>query len=389
MILYFVLSYLPILKANTLKLMQNKPSDQLLYEIGITLIPGVGDVNAKKLIAYCSGVEAVFKQKKNHLLKIEGIGPKVADAIVNHSVLKRAEQEIEFIEKNKIKTLFYTDKNYPLRLKQAVDGPVLVFYKGNADLNNSKVLSIVGTRKVTDHGRLICDKIIEGFKDDNVLIVSGLAYGVDSQAHKSCLEYQVSTIGVLAHGLDRIYPGVNKALADKMIDNGGLLSDFISGTNPDAVNFPKRNRIIAGLADATLVIESGTKGGSLITAEIANGYNRDVFAVPGRPGDKYSSGTNFLIRTNRAALIESAQDIRYMMGWDIPAKEASIQKKLFVELNPEEEFLLNIIQEHKDPTIDFIALKAQMPMSKVSATLLNLEFEGLIRCFPGKVFKLC
>lgn len=368
--------------------MTQKMQNQLLYKIGITLLPGVGDVNAKKLIAYCGGVEAVFKQKKNHLLKIEGIGQKLAEAIVNHSVLKRAEEEISFIEKNGIQVMFFTDAHFPMRLKQAMDGPVILYFKGNGNLNQSKILSVVGTRKVTDRGREICDQIISGFKNEDILIVSGLAYGVDTQAHKSSLENGLNTVGVLAHGLDRIYPGVNRELAKRMLDHGGLLTDFISKTIPDAQNFPKRNRIIAGLADATLVIESASKGGSLITADIANSYNRDVFAVPGRPDDKYSRGANFLIRTNRAALIESANDIRYLMGWDSPMKEESVQKKLFVELKPEEELLVSIIRKEKEPTIDLIALKAQMPMSKVSVTLLNLEFEGLVRCLPGKVFKI-
>ncbi len=368
--------------------MDSKTQDQRLYEIGITLLPGVGDVSAKKLIAYCGGVEAVFKEKKSQLVKIDGIGPKLADAIVNQSILKRAEAELAFVEKNKIQTLFFMDKKFPQRLKQAMDGPVMLYYKGTANLNQSKILAIVGTRKMTEHGKAICDQVIADFKNEEVLIVSGLAYGVDTQAHKSSLDHGLNTVAVLAHGLDRIYPGTNRNLAKRMLEQGGLLSDFISGTNPDAPNFPKRNRIIAGLADATLVIESDTKGGSLITADIANSYNRDVFAVPGRPDDKYSRGTNFLIRTNRAALVESASDIRYMMGWDSPELGITVQKKLFVELNPDEELLINIIREEKDPGIDLIALKAQMPMSKVSVTLLNLEFEGLVRCLPGKVFKL-
>lgn len=368
--------------------MNNKTEQQLLYEIGITLLPGVGDVNAKKLIAYCGGVEAVFNQKKGQLLKIEGIGEKLANVIVNQAVLARAEEEIAFIKKNDIQPMFYMDEDFPLRLKQAMDGPVMVYFKGNALLNQNKVLAIVGTRKVTEHGKAICDKIVASFKDDHVLIVSGLAYGVDTQAHKSSVENGLQTLGVLAHGLDRIYPGVNKQLAKRMIENGGLITDFVSQTNPDAVNFPKRNRIIAGLADATLVIESASKGGSLITADIANSYNRDVFAVPGRPEDSYSRGTNFLIRSNRAALVESADDIRYLMGWDAVKRDQPIQHKLFIDLKPEEKLLIEIIRQEKEPTIDIIALKAQMPMSAVSATLLNLEFEGLVRCLPGKVFKL-
>jgi len=368
--------------------MSQKSQSQLLYEIAITLLPGVGDVNAKKLIAYCGGVEAVFKQKKSQLLKIDGIGTKLADAIVNQHVFKKAEAELAFIDKNKIETLFFTDKHFPNRLKHAMDAPVMLYFKGNGNLNQQKVLAIVGTRKVTAQGKSICDQIISEFAEENLMIVSGLAYGVDTQAHKSSLDYGLNTVGVLAHGLDRIYPSTNRELAKRMMDQGGLLSDFVSGTNPDPQNFPKRNRIIAGLADATLVIESDTKGGSLITADIANSYNRDVFAVPGRPTDQYSRGTNFLIRTNRAALVESANDIRYLMGWDQVKKNTQIQQKLFVELKPEEEILVNIIRDEKEATIDNIALKANMPMSKVSATLLNLEFEGLVRCLPGKVFKL-
>ncbi|MCD6091674.1 MAG: DNA-processing protein DprA [Bacteroidales bacterium] len=366
---------------------QNAP-EHLVYEIGITLLPGVGDVNAKKLIAYCGGVEAVFRSKKSHLLKINGIGSKLAEAIVSQTILKRAEAEVNFLEKNKIQALFFTDEKFPNRLKQAMDGPVMLYFKGNANLNQSKIIAVVGTRKMTDHGKAICDRIISEFKEEDVLIVSGLAYGVDTQAHKSSLAYGLKTVGVLAHGLDRIYPGINRELAKRMLNQGGLLTDFMSGTNPDAPNFPKRNRIIAGLADAALVIESATKGGSLITADIANSYNRDVFAIPGRPDDKYSRGTNFLIRTNRAALVESASDIRYLMGWDQPKKDVLIQKKLFIELTPDEETLIQIIREEKEVSIDLIALKAKMPMSKVSATLLNLEFEGLLRCLPGKVFKL-
>ncbi len=360
----------------------------LLYEIALSLLPGVGDINAKKLIAYCGGAESVFRQKKSALLKIEGVGDKLADTIVHQKVFARAEEEIQFIEKNNIQSLFYLDKAYPSRLKQASDGPLMLYYKGNANLNQVKVLAVVGTRKVTERGKEICDQILSGFKGESILIVSGLAYGVDTQAHKSSLKYGLKTIGVLAHGLDRLYPAANRSLAKNMLQQGGLLTDYRSKTNPDAQNFPKRNRIIAGIADATIVIESATKGGSLITAEIANGYNRDVFAVPGRPDDKYAKGTNFLIRTNRAALIESARDIRYFMGWNMPSKEKTVQKKLFVDLSPEEEILVDIIRDAKEPRIDAIAIRAKMPMSKVSALLLNLEFEGLVRCLPGKVFRI-
>ena len=359
----------------------------LRYQIGINLIPGISDINGKKLIAYCGGAEAVFKEKKSNLIKIPGLGEATANKILDAEVLKRADQEIKFITQNKINTFYFLDQNYPEKLRHCIDGPIMLYYKGNADLNAKRILGIVGTRKATNYGKRICRSIIHDFKELDVLVVSGLAYGIDTCAHKESLEQGMKTVGVLAHGLDRIYPAVNRSLAERMLKQGGLLTDFISKTNPDRENFPKRNRIVAGISDAVLVVESAIKGGALITADIANSYNRDVFALPGRVDDLYSAGCNYLIKTNRAMLVNSAHDIKYIMGWNDNKNNALVQKKLFVDLSEIEKKIVKIIEDHEQIGIDRICLLAEMPTSKIASTLLNLEFKGVVECLPGKVFK--
>ena len=283
---------------------EGMPNNKLIYQIGLTLIRGIGDVNGKKLVAYCGSPEAIFKESTSALLKIPGIGKSTVNSIKSQKVLDRAESEIEFINKFKIKPLFYTDPDYPARLLNCEDNPLMLYYKGNADVNSQRVIAIVGTRRATNYGKSRCEEIIDDLKNRNVLVVSGLAYGIDSCAHRSSLEFGMNTIGVLGHGLDRIYPAHNRKLAEKMINQGGLLTEFFSNTNPDRENFPKRNRIVAGMSDAVLVIESAEKGGALITADIANSYNRDVFAFPGNINSKYSEGCNRLIKSHKAALIE-------------------------------------------------------------------------------------
>ncbi len=362
--------------------------DDLLYKIGITLIPSIGSVNGKKLISYCGGAEAVFKEKKKALLKIPGIGSNTVNNIVNQSVLKRAEQEIAFIEKYNIRPLFYTDDEYPRRLFHCEDGPVMLYYQGNADLNHPRILAVVGTRRATSYGRIQCEKIIEGLKDKGVMIVSGLAYGIDSCAHRNALKSELPTVGVMGHGLDRIYPAENRNLAASMMENGGLLTEFLSGTKPDRENFPKRNRIVAGMSDATLVVESGRKGGAIITADIAFSYSRDVFALPGRVGDAYSKGTNFLIKTNRAALVESADDIARLMGWEEVQPKPVPQTEMFINLSEEENTLINILKETGETGVDELMAKSKIPVSRVSSCLLNLEFQGLVISLPGKRYKL-
>lgn len=363
--------------------------DELIYKIALTLIPGVGSVNGKSLVAYCGGVKAVFMEKKRALLKIPGIGEQTVNALANHNVFERAEEELRFIEKNKIIPLFYLDKEYPIRLKQCHDSPLLLYYKGTADLNAPKVVAMVGTRKATEYGRDMCRKIVEGLLEHNVLIVSGLAYGIDTWSHKAALDYKLETIGVLGHGLDRIYPFANRSLAEKMAESGGLLCEYMSNTTPDRENFPMRNRIIAGMSDATIVVEAGSTGGALITAEIANSYNRDVFAVPGRLGDPHSEGCNKLIKINKAALIQSAKDISYLLNWDdLNVKKNTVQRQLFLTLTPDEELIVNVLKEKGDLDIDTLLIESKILPAKAASILLNMEFEGVLRCLPGKVYRL-
>lgn len=363
--------------------------NKLFFQIAITLIPGIGDITAKKLIAYCGGVEAVFKEKKVHLEKIPGIGAATAKLISAADIFDHAEAELKFIEKNNIRTLFFTEKDYPKRLKNCDDSPVLIYYKGEHDFNKTKFLSVVGTRNITDYGKEVCENIIADFASDDVTIVSGLAYGVDICAHKAALKNNLKTIAVLAHGLDRTYPSLHTETAKEIAEQGALLTDYPSETNPDRQNFPDRNRIIAGLSDAILVIESTTKGGSLITAEYGNAYNRDVFAIPGKIKDKHSEGCNRLISRNKAALVTSAKEIAYNMGWETKTeKKKATQKQLFVELNPEEKLLADILSSKGNTNIDALCIESKLSMSKVAATLLNLEFAGIVSSLPGKIYKL-
>lgn len=366
-------------------------NEQLLYNIAITCLPNIGDVLAKKLIAYCGSAEAVFYEKKATLEKIPGIGAIYAKSVLTHrkNSLLRAEKEIQFIEKNGIVPLMYLDKNYPKRLLHCEDGPVMIYLKGNQNLNTNKVISVVGTRNITDYGKEFCEMIINDLKPYSPVIISGLAYGVDICAHKSAIKNDLSTIGVLAHGLDRIYPTHHRSVAKKMLEKGGVLSDFISETKPDRENFPKRNRIVAGLSDLTLVIESSKKGGSLITAELAHSYNRDVFALPGKISDSQSEGCNWLIKTNKAALIQSVKDIEYIMGWEPLAQEnQSTQTKLFVPLTSDQKRITDMMLNKDKMTIDDISLNVKMPMSLTASLLLELEFSGVVKSYPGKLYKL-
>ncbi len=372
--------------------------ESLKYKIGITLIPGIGDVLARNLIGHCGSAEAVFQEKKSALEKIRGIGAILSDAVYNHKVLGRAEKEMEFIEKYKITTLYFLDENYPYLLAQCPDSPVLLYYKGNADLNAKRILSIVGTRKASEYGKKICQNLVMELADSGVLIVSGLAYGVDICAHKAALTAGLPTVGVVAHGLDRIYPPLHRSTAEKMVEAGGLLSDFMSKTDPKAENFPRRNRIIAGLADATIVVESRGKGGSLITADIANSYSREVFAIPGRVDDNCSIGCNQLIKYNKAALIESAADVLRIMNWEDQKKKQNTvqQKSLFLNLSPEEEIVMALlkgnsqtgINEQSKMGIDELCYAAKLSMSSVALALLNLELQGVVKALPGKVYML-
>jgi len=361
----------------------------LKYEIALTLIPGVGDVNGRKLVSYCGSAEGVFREKKSRLMKIPGIGEATAGAILNGQPFDRVERELLFMEKYGIRAIFYMDKEYPVRLKNCADAPFLFYYKGTSPLDLPYCLSIVGTRRATEYGKAFIEKLMAAFASYPVLIISGLAFGIDTAAHRLACDYGLATIAVLGHGLDRIYPFQNRSLAQRILGNGGLLTEFPSQTNPDRENFPRRNRIIAGMSDATLVIETGIRGGSIITADIANSYNRDVFALPGRVTDTLSEGCNWLIKTNRAALVDSPEELIQSLGWETGEKSHKpVQSRLFVQLSPDEELLVEVLRANGQMAIDSICNDSRLPATKTAAALLNLEFQGIVKCLPGKVYKL-
>jgi len=371
--------------------------ENLKYKIGITLIKGIGSNLAKNLIAYIGSAEGVFKEKQQNLAKIPGIGEIISNQIVSQitsqNVLKRAEQEIEFITKNKILTYYFADRDYPFRLKECPDSPILIYSKGNCNLNAGKFVGIVGTRKATETGKENCRKLITdlGSALPSAVIVSGLAYGIDICAHKAAIESGLPTIGVIGHGLDRIYPEVHRPTAVKMVQDGALLTEYLSQTNPDKQNFVQRNRIIAGLCDAIVVVESGIKGGALITAEIANDYNRDVFTYPGRITDEWSAGCNALIKNNKASLIESADDILRFMNWERQDSNSKpiVQTALFMDLTDEEQGIVSTLRQNPEG-IQFneLAIQLERPISKISSLLLEMEFKGLVKCLPGNLYKI-
>ncbi|MFL5754472.1 MAG: DNA-processing protein DprA [Bacteroidia bacterium] len=371
-------------------------SDELLYQLGLTLINGVGDVTARNLVAYCGSAEAVFKAKKAQLLKIPGIAEITADKLVanlkNKEALIRAEEEMRFIEKNHIEPLFFTSEKYPHRLKYCNDSPIMLYFKGNTDLNAVKVISVVGTRTPTRYGRTTVDNFIAELKDSGILVVSGMAYGIDIAAHEAALANGLDTIGVLAHGLDTLYPSTHRGAAQRMLKQGGLLSDYMSCTKPDKENFPSRNRIVAGMCDAVIVIESKLRGGSLITAEIANSYNKDVFAFPGRTNDECSGGCNAFIKRNKAVLIEHAADLMYCMGWEEKspgsAKKNGAQLPLLVNLNEKEQQLVDILKAKEHVHVDEICHSVRLSVSEVAGILLQLEFSNIVRSLPGKLYTI-
>lgn len=361
----------------------------LRFKIALGLIPRIGDISARKLVSHLGSVEAVFSESYRNLVKIPGIGSGMAKYIAEKSYLDAADKEAEFVRKNKIKTYFYLDNDYPYRLKQCEDSPVVFFFRGNCDLNCRKILSVVGTRNATTRGREICEKIIsrlsEGHPD--LIIVSGLAYGIDITAHKAALANNLKTIAVLGHGFKTIYPSIHWPVANSIAENGGLLTDFASDTLPERNNFLRRNRIIAGMSDATLVVESGIKGGALLTADMANSYNRDVFAVPGRPDDQWSAGCNNLIKYNKANMVESSEDIEYFLDWKPEKSKQPYQQSLFSGLNDTEQKIFDILSGEGEMTIDILCRKLGIPVNKLSSSLLQMELMGVVKCLPGNVYK--
>ncbi|WP_316827744.1 DNA-processing protein DprA [Pedobacter miscanthi] len=360
-----------------------------LHKIALTFIKSIGPITAKNLLAYCGNAENIFSASKKQLLQIPGIGEKTIEAIRATNALTRAQQELDFVEKHGIEVLFFSDEKYPKRLKNCFDAPILLYAKGTADLNHKRIISIVGTRNATAYGKNLCKELCEILAPYDVLVVSGLAYGIDVTAHKECLANNISTVGVLGHGLDRLYPKIHKTTAQNMVLNGALLTEFPILTNPDRQNFPQRNRIIAGIADATIVVEASIKGGALITAEIANSYNKDVYAFPGRTNDVFSEGCNFLIKTNRAGLINNAHDLIYYLGWDdeVQEKKKASQTTLRLSLTPNEEKVVEALQNGQ-LSIDELCIQLNIQQSKLSIVILTLEMQAIIVSLPGKIYKL-
>jgi len=351
-------------------------------------VEGVGDIVAKKLISHLGSAEAVLRANRKQILAIEGVGEVLYRNLQEQNVYKLAEAEMNFIRQHNITAHYYQEAGYPERLKHCIDGPVLLFSSGNIDFANRKTISIVGTRKMTTYGADFCRQLLEDLAPLNPVITSGFAYGVDIHAHRVAMDNNLQTIGVLAHGLNQIYPKDHKKYMAKMEENGGFMTEFWSSINPDKENFVKRNRIVAGISEATIIIESADKGGSLITANVANDYNRDVFAVPGRVTDKYSMGCNNLIKSQRANLLTSAADLIYMLNWELEEKKkAPVQKQLFVTLEPEEQKVYDYLQQNGKELMDIIALRCEMPIYKLSSLLLTMELKGLIRPLPGKLFE--
>ncbi|WP_343618135.1 DNA-processing protein DprA [Flavobacterium sp.] len=363
-------------------------SDQdLFYLLALMKVEGVGDIIAKKLITNCGSAESIFKTGLNKIAAIDGIGSALVNNLKDKSIFEKADKELKFIQSNNIQVSYFQDDIYPERLKHCIDSPVLIFTAGNIDLKNRKTISIVGTRQITSYGIEFCRKFIEDLVPLDPVIISGFAYGVDIMAHQLAMEYNLQTVGVLAHGLNQIYPKNHKKYMAKMEENGGFITEFWSTSQPDRENFVRRNRIVAGISEATIVIESADKGGSLITANLANDYNRDVFAVPGRVTDKYSQGCNDLIKTQKANVLTSAADLVYVLNWDIEKKSKPVQKQLFVELEPDEQMVYDFLIKNGKELLDSIALECNLPIFKISGILLNMELKGVIRPLPGKTFE--
>ncbi|MFD2100245.1 DNA-processing protein DprA [Flagellimonas iocasae] len=362
---------------------------EIIAALRLQAIPNIGDVTAKKLIAHCGSPTAVFEDKMQHLLKIDGVGTFTLNGLFDASHLDEAEAEYEFIAKEGISPSYFMDEDYPHYLKHCMDAPILLFQRGDINLNQKRIISVVGTRNITNYGSAFCEAFIEEIAPLDPIIVSGFAYGVDITIQKAAMDRGLQTIGCLAHGLNQIYPKAHKKYASKMEQKGGFISEFWSSSNPDRENFLKRNRIIAGISEATLVVESAEKGGSLVTADLANVYNREVFAVPGRYSDKFSKGCNDLIKQQKAHLLTSAAELIYLLGWDLEEKkdESAVQKQLFIELDETEQSIYSYLQLNGKQVLDTVALACNLPIFKTSSTLLGMEMKGVIRPLPGKLFE--
>ncbi len=363
--------------------------EELLYALALQRAKGIGDVNAKKLIEACGSAKSVLEERQNTLQKINGIGSIMLKSLFDSINLIEAEKELKLIRNFDIKPLYFLEQEYPQKLNNCVDAPILLFQDGDFDFKNPKIISIVGTRRMTNYGRAFCQEFISDLKKHNPIIISGFAYGVDICAHNAAVENNLQTVGVFAHGYGQVYPKVHKKYMSQVYENGGFLTEFWHDDAPLRENFLKRNRIVAGISQATVVIESASRGGALATATNANSYSRDVFALPGRTTDTYSEGCNALIRDNKAALITSADDVVKMLNWDQSIVNSKpIQKQLFVELTNDEEKIINYLKKENKEFLDIISLECDLLVHKTASILFQLEMKGLVKPLPGKLFEL-
>ena len=365
--------------------------DEQIYTLALTRIPGLGLTGAYNLVRAMGTAGDIFRNRKDLPELVPGVSEKLVKALDCPEAFKRAEEELRFAEENSIACLTINDERYPSRLRECEDAPLALFYRGNTPMNTQRVVSIVGTRHATPYGQDLCQRFIADLAEayPDVLIVSGLAYGIDIYAHRNALQHRLPTIGVLAHGLDRIYPSVHRQTAIDMMDHGGLLTEFMSGTTPDRQNFVKRNRIVAGMADAVIVVESAAKGGALITAELAESYHRDCFAFPGRVTDIYSAGCNELIKNNRASLILSANDFIDLMCWKNTPQKKVIQRQLFPDLSEEETRIVQLLQKDTEGIhVNSLTVETNIPIHRISTLLFELEMKGIVRALAGGMYRL-
>ena len=363
--------------------------NELIAALRLQRLPRIGDITAKKLIGICGSPSAVFADKRDHLLKINGIGSWSLEGLYDETYLKEAMVECEYIQRNNVAFTFYQDKEYPSKLLHCPDAPLLLFYRGTIDIQDQLILSVVGTRNMTSYGATFCRELVEGLAPLNPVIVSGMAYGIDICIQKEAVKNGLQTIGCLAHGLNQMYPKIHQQYAKEIESNGGFITEFWSSSSPDRENFLRRNRIIAGLSEATLVVESAERGGSLVTADLAFHYNREVFAVPGRVNDEYSKGCNNLIKKQKAQMISNAAELIYFMGWDVDKKVSTgRQRNLFVELDEIEQKIFYFLQEQGRQELDTISIACKLPVYKTSSILLNMEMKGVITPLPGKYFEV-
>lgn len=370
-------------------MLPDKNNTEAFFQLALSFVSDIGPKRVRTLLSKFGTVEALFKAPLKELKTIDGIGEKLAKKLKDETHFHLAEKEMAYCEKHDIQLLFFNAANYPKRFLNCDDPPILLFYKGNADLNIEKTIAIIGTRKNTDYGQRTTEDLLGQLNgQDDMIIVSGLALGIDTIAHKAALKNNLSTVGVLGHSLDRIYPYSNKSLANEMLENGGLLSEFPSGTKPDRQNFPVRNRIVAGMSDVTIVVESDIKGGAMITAYVAASYNREVAAFPGRVYDSKSGGTNHLIKKNIAAMITNADDLLELMNWKKDANKKPIQQQLFLNLSPEEQKIIDLLQQKDVTHTDELLQFSGFTYPQLAAVLLQLELQGLIKTLPGKNYRL-